>query len=323
MAKKQAALASYAGIGVIVLGISLGASLVQLNDGKDARVLVAATQGAAQECGQPQFTNEGKNERGLTAAQWASCIKSRCKAGQKLPLCPNTSDSLCKQHCVSSATSQGGTIDCCRLAPNAGCTEVDGKCGGQLPEDQPKEEGMGGMPPMLPMIPMPMPKPDMPMPPPDCEQSRSATASPTPQVRRVTDPCPPKVQSGVSGLFGNIFGGETSVGETVKSSLESAAKKLNSFINGDSASDANTTGATETKNPTVVVTSHTSTVTATPSTDANTTAGASGSAAPTNPVTGFGTQAGGTGNGSVLTNIGQTLSAIGATLKNMLSSLLN
>jgi hypothetical protein len=318
MAQKQGALVSYAGIGVVVLGISLGASLVQLNGGGNTRVLVAAgaASAAGQACGQYQFP-DGKNDKRLTPEQWQTCMRGQCKAGQPLPKCPNTTDSLCRQHCISVATSQGGSIDCCQLAPNQGCTKVDGKCGGQLPEDKPKEEGMGGMPPMLPMIPMPMPKPDMPMPPQDCD---TKTGSSSPRVTAANQvPCPPK---GVGGLLGNIFGGESSVGDSVKSSLESAASKLKSFLSGDT-DEKTTTAGTEAKNPTVTVTSHTSSVTASPSADTTTAAGASGSAAPTNPVTGFGAGGSGGSNQSALTQIGQTLSAIGVTLKNMISSLLN
>lgn len=300
------------GTGAIIAGVVLGVGVVYLNGSQNTQMVVQAAE-AICPAGK-DYTCDPKNPP-----------PGKTNCGMNLPC----------QTVTNGVTCQG---TCQRKDGVGKCLSI-GSCGGEKLEGKPKEmpKEMGGMPPMLPMIPMKMPKmdmPPMPMPPKeDCEPGEktvttSSYATSTGTTTKTTTekiPCP-KNKSGVSSYFSNLFGSASSMGETVKSTVSTAADKLSSFLFGDSDDDENTareksgntggiqapsgSGATQV-NPQVVV-------------QARPITGSVGESAPSinTEVTGFGAQGSQTSSQSsgLLTAISQTLAGIGVTLRELLSS---
>lgn len=247
MAKLQVHHPASIGITAAITGIALGIFFVYL-DSADSKIIVhAQAGGAGQACGQYSFSGSPPvNDKGLTVSQWTTCMNQQCKGGQKLATCPNTVDSFCKQHCITDYTTPNPTANnCCMLSPNSGCTKVDGKCGGQLPEQKPEEQGKGGEMPKLPEIPKGGGGGGGAPPPTDPAQEE-CKQEPKPAH------CP---KTGISGLLGNLFGtssSESGTGNTVQSTIKSVTDKLSSFLTGDTSAPSVNTTVTPTppKNPT-------------------------------------------------------------------------
>ncbi len=216
---------SLIGIGAAIAGVFLGMGIVYLDTRDDQTLAVYAASGSCQ-----QLEDACKSKPGATEASchsvWLNCMNPKCNLpGTGAGQC--NKDPECQAACTESATSQGGKISCCKGGPqhNNQCKdEVDGKCN-PMP--------MGGMPPMLPMIPMKMPSMNMPMPTPsECGQTESRTSSTSPD-------CP---KPGVSGLLTNLFDtntgsstATTSSGNSVLNALTSIANTFTDFFKDDTA----------------------------------------------------------------------------------------
>jgi hypothetical protein len=134
----------------------------------------------------------------------------------------------CKKNTPCQDTTNGHTCTGVCLSNTDKCQTV--KCDGKGLDGKPKEmpKDMGGMPPMLPMLPMPMPKMPMPMPP----EKDDCTQTPKPAS------CP---NTGISNLLGNIFGTTSAIstaGGAVQSGIQSVTDKLTSFLKGDTSNSA-------------------------------------------------------------------------------------
>src|SRR3989344_5683442 len=217
------------GIGAAVLGIVLGIGIVYWDGAKDKQIVVQAA----------------------TSACLGSAAEYNCsKCGEPIP----GTNLKCKKNCPScTGTANGHT--CPGLGQWAGpgetCCKTIGSCDGEGLEGKPKEMPKeGGMPPMLPMLPMPMPKMPMPMPPEDpCKKDHASSS----ECRDTQQP------SGISGFLGNLFGTDSSSasnGGVVQSTFQSATERLSAFLFGETESSAvvNTDANTNTvNNPTEAV----------------------------------------------------------------------
>ncbi len=273
--------------------------------------LVAAEGGSGQ-C-DSQYNSCLKAKRSGCEQQWQSCM-SKCNVGGGAVGSCNK-DPECQLHCTESATSQGGRISCCEGGPkhqNSCPNKVDGNC-----EPKKTEGGEGGKPPEFPKPPQgggggggsPAATSTA-----ECDETATTTKN-MPCVRST---------SGVSGYFNNIFSTDKgSVTENVQSTLSSAADKLSSFLFGTDSGTKETSGRgaetpANTNNP-VVPTGGTQ---LTPQVVQATPIGSrTDTGAPSAAVTGFGNQnTPSTEQSGVMKAIGETLSGIGVTLRNLLSS---
>ncbi len=233
----------------------------------------------------------------------------------------------------------GTTIQCmfdktCTNVTNGHTTQggcqAPGKCFGKTGDGKKlegKPKDMGGMPPMLPMLPMPMPK--MPMPTPPQQQNDECKEHPT-----STD-C--QRQGGVGGFLNNLFGtsdtNTSGTANTVQNTIRSAADTLWSFVTGDTNEGAPERASKDTAS-TQMDTAANSPFSASSGgnnpTQLNAQSGGTNNSntqvsglVPTSQVTGFGASGGGQPQASsgFLNSIGQTLSAITVTLRNMLANI--
>ena len=243
--------------------------------------------------------------------QWQGCM-SKCNVGGGAVGSCNK-DPECQLHCTESATSQGGKLSCCDGGPkhqNSCPNKVDGNCEPKKPEG-----GEGGKPPEFPKPPQgggggsgePTATTT------NCGQGASTTPS--------GQPCPPQA-GGLSNYLSNIFSSSTSEsGGTLKSTLSSAADKLSSFLFGTEPSTTTAGVNTGMQNPNSPTVPSGGTQLAPQVVQAAPITSGSGTASPSAQVTGFGSaSAGSSGQSGIMKAIGETLSGIGVTLKNLLSS---
>src|SRR3989344_5194150 len=293
------------GIGAAVLGIVLGIGIVYWDGQTSSTAVQALDTGINPGCTcDPSNCNEKishtqKDEKGRQGLIGRYCIDTS----------------------VGRVTGECGANKKCEGKKGDG-KDLEGK-----PKEMPKE---GGMPPMLPMLPMPMPKPDMPMPPP--EQKDECREHPT------STEC--RSQGGVSGFLNSWFGGDTTsgTGNPVQSTARSVADKLWSFTTGDDASESTQTSAFQNTASTQTNTTSNSPFSASGANNPaqlNAQAGGTqntasqGSSFLASQVTGFSAELSAQDTGSsessgssgVLTTIGEMLRGIEALLRNMLSSL--
>ncbi len=246
--------------------------------------------------------------------QWRSCMKKCEVAGGAVGSC--NKDPECQLHCTESATSQGGKLSCCEGGPqhqNSCPNKVDGNC-----EPKKTEGGEGGKPPELPKPPQGGGGGGAGTP----AATSSENCIPGATTTLGGQPCPNK-SGGVSEYLSGIFspnGGASGVVDSVQSSLSSAADTLSSFLFGtesDTNSSGSSSGVNENTNITVPSGGRQLTpqvVQATPITDSN-------AGTPSAQVTGFGSGGSNSGGQSgIMQAIGETLTGIGVTLRNLLSS---
>lgn len=204
----------------VLIGVTLGAGLVYFDSSSKSSLAVQAAGGM---CPQGDYS---------------------CKEGGT-----SKSGQPCRGGHISSETVNGATCTC--VCPKEGLVSVvcpsDGKCNGQKLEGKPKEmpKEMGGMPPMLPMLPMPMPKMPMPEPP----KSDDCTQTPKPAS------CPPTVSNSLFDSLKNFFTGSTSSDASTTSTTApmSMADRLKSFLGFPTDSGAAVANTGSTNNPTEAV----------------------------------------------------------------------
>lgn len=288
--------------------------------------LFVGAEGASGQCDSEYKSCISRKQSGCEQ-RWQGCM-SKCNVGGGAVGSCNK-DPECQLHCTESATSQGGRISCCEGGPkhqNSCPNKVDGNC-----EPKKTDGGEGKMP-------------ELPKPPPGgggkpsqgvCEEGASTTPDGKPCPGKescgagVTEtpggqPCPPQA-GGLGSYFNNIFSPDKgSMTENVQSTLSSAADKLSSFLFGtdsstDQVSAAGAQTSANTNNPVVPIGGTQlapQVVQATPIGS-----GSQNTGAPSAPVTGFGSQnTAPTEQSGLMRAIGETLSGIGITLKNLLSS---
>lgn len=232
-------------------------------------------------------------------------------------------DPECQLHCTESATSEGGKLSCCEGGPkhqNSCPNKIDGKC------EPKKPEGEGGKPP------------EMPKPPQGggggggapaatstegCATVEALTTSTAGTSTPGSKPCPQ--EGGTLGsYFSNIFSTQNGgVAGSVQNTLSNAADKLSSFLFGteptpsaSSESAINTPGA-----GTAPTTPSGTSVQLTPQVIQTQPVSSGAAGSPSAAVTGFGsTQNESSQQSGMLTAISETLTGIGVTLKNLLSS---
>jgi hypothetical protein len=314
-------------IGVLatVIGVALGVSVVYL-DQKEAVPVHAQGSGA---CQQQEEACMKTNNQGHTAAchsQWVQCITNKCVgSGGAAGQC--NQDPECQSSCTESATSQGGKISCCDGGPKHGNTcrdKVDGQCNPkqtELGKEKGKgEESKGGEMPKLPEMPKggggePKPKTD------PCAAGASSSECKSTQT-----------PSGVSGFLNNLFGNtsETETGtNSISSTLQSAASKLQAFLSGESTPAP--TETSEVNNPTEATVTPVTPSAAQAGQIASQTGGAQqGSATAQGGTQGVGSTVTGFGSGAstetnetsgIMTAISQTLAGIRVTLRNLFGGL--
>jgi len=299
------------GVGAAFVGVALGFVVVSLGE-RGTDMTVAQT--LAQRC----QTNSRAGQVNAPMVTDQNCM-IQCQGGPtgKGPKGKANPACICGQElgkADAGVTNCHNPGDCNPPAGLPACGSVEKP---KLPGEEkmpPKGEEKGGMPPMLPMLPMPMPKMPMPMMPPTSEECKQ-------------EPKPANCEGGVSNSlfdnFKNLFTGDTS-GSKSAEAAPSVVDRLKSFI-GMGANDSSAASAVN--NPTEAtvtpVPSGSNSGQLTPSGGTQNNGSQSGSSqAPTSEVTGFGLQSSGETTSQGLTaRIGQTLSAIGFTLRNMLSSL--
>lgn len=300
------------GVGAALIGVFLGFVVVSFDNSHTvARAPEAeAASAPAQRCG----TNVRTGQTDTTLPMDSACMQAcavQDKTGKKQEGC----------WCGKELGNAGPGTTCQNIAGN--CTASLPACSSiekpKLPGEEkmpPKGEEKGGGAPMLPML--PMPKGGEPKPP---EQPKDEECQ--------KEPKPANCENGVSNSlfdnFKNLFTGDTSGSENVDEA-PSVADRLKSIFGIGSTNDSSAASAIN--NPTEAdVTPVTPTGSnasqLTPSGDTQSNGSQSGSSqAPTSEVTGFGSQSSGETTSQGLTaRIGQTLSAIGFTLRNMFSSL--
>lgn len=213
------------GIGAAMLGMVLGIGLV-VWDGTNDKTL--AVQAQASDC--PSFT---------ASCSWAAQDNPKTKEYE-----PNCRIGHPCKHVPVNGGICDGKCDATLCSAGASCNgkKLEGK-----PKEEPKE--MGGMPPMLPMLPMPMPKMPMPMEPKpaDCENHPTST-----DCRNTSG------SGGISGYLGNLFGTNSAIssaGEVVQSTFQSVTDRLTSFLKGGTESSAtvNANTGTTINNPTEAI----------------------------------------------------------------------
>ena len=264
-------------------------------------------EGASGQCDSAFNACKSRGDSGCEQ-QWQGCM-SKCNVGGGAVGSCNK-DPECQLHCTESATSQGGRLSCCEGGPkhqNSCPNKVDGNC------EPKKTEGGEGKMPELPKPPQGCgggePKPEE-----QCEKNATTTKS--------GQPCPEKT-SGVSDYLSGIFstGSTSTVVGSVQSTLSSAADKLSSFLFGnDTKSTTKTSGGASENTGTPTVPSGGTqlapqVVQATPIGSSSENAGA-----PSAVVTGFGQNTSSAEQSGIIKAIGETLSGIGVTLRNLLSS---
>lgn len=209
------------GVGAAIVGVVLGVALVYWDGGREGRLSVQAGE-------------------------------AMCPTGKDYK-CDSKNPPPGKTNCGFNLGCQTVTngVTCPGTCQSNGKCLTTGSCGGEKLEGKPKEmpKEMGGMPPMLPMLPMPMPKPDMPKPPEDpCKKNPTSTECKGQQGT-----------SGVSGFLSNIFGTNTngtnaSSSNTVQTTIQSVASRLSAFLTGSTDSVANTdNGTANINNPTTAI----------------------------------------------------------------------
>lgn len=241
---------------------------------------------------------------------WQRCMAKCNVGGGAVGSC--NKDPECQLHCTESATSQGGKLSCCDGGPkhqNSCPNKVDGNCEPKKPEG-----GEGKMP-------------ELPKPP----QGGGGSGGGTPSATTTEDcdkgatstpggrPCVSQA-GGVGGYLSSIFssGNANDAAGSVSSTLSSAADKLSSLFFGDDKGGESS--ATREQSGSVTVPSGGAQlapqlVRATPINSG------ADSTSPSAQVTGFGS--GGTAAGEqsgVMKAISETISGIGVTLRNLLSS---
>jgi len=276
---------SLIGAGAIVLGVALGIGVVYW-DGTSNRQLTVEAQEAF--CPGGDYKCDYNNP---------PPGKNNCKMNYPCKKVTNgfTCNGLCKDNKCDTLGCEGKGLE--------------GK-----PKEMPKE--MGGMPPMLPMLPMPMPKEPMPKEPEDpCKEDASSTECRAKQG-----------SSGIGNYLSNLFGSSDSsgTGGTLQTAVQSVASKLSAFLSGDSGDESSAnTNTNTTQNPTsafVTPISGSNVRQIAAQTGAQGNANTDGTGGPTNvAVTGFGS-----GGADVNTSTGPILSAIKsvtARIQEILSSL--
>lgn len=273
--------------------------------------LFVAAEGSSGQC-DSQYNSCLQAKRSGCEQQWQACM-SKCNVGGGAVGSCNK-DPECQLHCTESATSQGGRLSCCDGGPkhqNACPNKVDGNC-----EPKKTEGGEGGKPPELPKPPQGGGGGGGGAPQATSTEACGKDATTTPGGQ----PCPSQT-GGIGGYLSGIFSTESgSVAGNVQSTLSSAADKLSSLFGfGSDTSEetaAQETGAASTVTvPTGGTQLVPQVVQATPiGTNQNT-------GAPSAAVTGFGgSNATPSGQSGIITAIGETLTGIGVTLRNLLSS---
>lgn len=198
-------------VAILIAGMVLAGAASFLSGIETSReAVLAQAAGAATQCDQEydkcvqQQMAQKKTEaqaKAICRPKWDQCVMNKCSTSvSSCKLIPE-----CQTYCTESATSKGGLSACCKSGPKIGphmpnpCKdEIDGNCNPQ--KTDPNKAGMmGGMPPMLPMIPMGMPSMGMPMmPAPDCVPTESFGG-----------PSCEKERSPISDALNNLFGTST------------------------------------------------------------------------------------------------------------------
>ncbi len=273
---------------------------------------LAGAEGGSGQC-DSQYDSCMSARRSGCEQQWQGCMSKCSVGGGAVGAC--NKDPECQLHCTEAATSQGGKLSCCEGGPkhqNSCPNKVDGNCApkkteggeGKMPElpKPPPGGGGGGAPPVATST---------------AGCGKGATSTPSGQ------PCPPQA-GGLGNYFNNIFSnGTTSVADTVQSKLSSAADKLSSFLFGvqPESNTATSTGAQGSGGESAVTVPTGGTQLTPKVIQAQPISGSNNANSPSGQVTGFGVQgAVASEQSGMMKAIGETLSGIGVTLRNLLSS---